>query len=65
MLAYLLVGWLLMCASLSPPYFVHTREAVLFCVVLGCSAAGGRHFRLSSSVQEDLDIRLYIFFEKQ
>ncbi len=40
-LAYLLVGLLLMCASISPPYFVHTREALLFCVVLGCSVAGG------------------------
>ncbi len=53
----------LLYASLSPPYFVHTREAVLFCVVLGCSAAGGRHFRLSISIQEDLDIRLYIYPE--
>ncbi len=28
--------------------------------MLGCSAAGGQHFRLSISVQEDLNFLLYI-----
>ncbi len=35
-LAYWLVVWLWLCASISPPYFVYTREAVLRCAWLLC-----------------------------